>query len=190
MYVSSSHVCYSKLIIDGAYHIILKKMSIKLLYLWSKLLYLLDIWLQLIVGDFGLSYDQQRVQMGMWSLMASPLLMSVDLRTIKNESRLLLQNPNVIAINQDPLGKQGIRVKKVGMVADVRWHGMPQWQGMPVWYGIPRWHQGFCPFIIIYQLLVLIHLFSATIISGYDANLQAIICLVKIKTHIVKCYYY
>ena len=66
-----------------------------------------------MVGDFGLSYDQQRVQMGMWAIMASPLLMSVDLRTIKKESKMLLQNPHVIAINQDPRGKQGTRMKKV-----------------------------------------------------------------------------
>ena len=50
--------------------------------------------------------------MGMWAIMASPLLMSVDLRTIKKESKMLLQNPHVIAINQDPRGKQGTRMKK------------------------------------------------------------------------------
>ena len=68
---------------------------------------------QLIVGDYGLSYDQQRVHMGMWAIMASPLLMSVDLRAIRPESKALLLNKGVIAINQDPLGVQGIRVMKV-----------------------------------------------------------------------------
>ncbi len=65
---------------------------------------------QLIIGNFGLSYDQQRVQMAMWAIMASPLLMSVDLRTINPMSKALLQNKNVIAINQDPLGFQGKRI--------------------------------------------------------------------------------
>lgn len=44
--------------------------------------------------------------MGMWAMFAAPLIMSVDLGTIRNESRAILQNPRLIAINQDPLGKQ------------------------------------------------------------------------------------
>lgn len=64
----------------------------------------------LIIGDFGLSYDQERVQMGMWAIMASPLLMSVDLRNIRASSKALLQHRGLIAINQDPMGIQGKRV--------------------------------------------------------------------------------
>ena len=48
--------------------------------------------------------------------MASPLIMSVDLRNIRNESRALLQNPHAIAINQDRMGKQGRRIAKVHVV--------------------------------------------------------------------------
>ena len=69
--------------------------------------------LQLIIGNFGLSWEQQRTQMALWSIMASPLIMSVDLRNIRNESRALLQNPHAIAINQDRMGKQGRRIAKV-----------------------------------------------------------------------------
>ena len=65
------------------------------------------------MGDFGLSYDQQRVQMAIWSMMAAPLYMSNDLRNIKPESRDLLLNKRVIAINQDKLGIQGQRLYKV-----------------------------------------------------------------------------
>ena len=72
---------------------------------------------QIIAGDFGLSYDQQQVQMAIWSIMAAPLYMSNDLRNIKPESRDLLLNKRVIAINQDPLGIQGQRLYKVS--ADV-----------------------------------------------------------------------
>jgi len=46
----------------------------------------------------------------MWAIMASPLIMSVDLRTIPQQSKDILLNRNVIAINQDKLGKQGKRV--------------------------------------------------------------------------------
>ncbi|KAL3879987.1 hypothetical protein ACJMK2_032259 [Sinanodonta woodiana] len=67
---------------------------------------------QLIIGDFGLSYDQQRVQMGMWAIMASPLFMSVDLRNINSQSKALLLHKGLLAINQDYLGKMGRRVWK------------------------------------------------------------------------------
>ena len=60
-----------------------------------------------MTGDFGLSPLQQKAQMGMWAIMASPLFMSVDLRTISREAKELLLNERVLAINQDPLGIQG-----------------------------------------------------------------------------------
>ncbi|KAI9553546.1 hypothetical protein GHT06_021464 [Daphnia sinensis] len=70
----------------------------------------------LIIGNFGLSYDQSRAQMAMWAILASPLFMSVDLRTIRPEMKAILQNKNVIAVNQDELGIQGKRIfKKSGV---------------------------------------------------------------------------
>ncbi|XP_005992066.1 alpha-galactosidase A [Latimeria chalumnae] len=66
----------------------------------------------LVIGNFGLSQDQQITQMALWAIMAAPLLMSNDLRQIDPEAKALLQNKNIIAINQDPLGRQGYRVSK------------------------------------------------------------------------------
>ncbi|XP_054852361.1 alpha-galactosidase A [Eublepharis macularius] len=66
----------------------------------------------LVIGNFGLSWDQQITQMALWAMMAAPLLMSNDLRHISPASKALLQNKEVIAINQDPLGKQGYRITK------------------------------------------------------------------------------
>lgn len=65
---------------------------------------------ELIVGDYGMSLGQQQAQMGMWALMASPLFMSVDLRNIDEAAKEILLNPQVLAINQDPLGIQGRRL--------------------------------------------------------------------------------
>ena len=59
-----------------------------------------------------MSYDQSRTQMAIWAIMAAPLIMSTDLRTIKQEFKDILLNRDVIKINQDPLGIQGIRVKR------------------------------------------------------------------------------
>ncbi|CAI7993969.1 Alpha-N-acetylgalactosaminidase [Geodia barretti] len=55
---------------------------------------------------FG-NLDQQMSQMAMWAIFASPLLMSNDLWNIPEDSREILQNPEVIAVNQDKLGVQG-----------------------------------------------------------------------------------
>jgi hypothetical protein len=67
----------------------------------------------LIVGDFGLSYDQERVQFGMWCMMASPLFMSVDLRNIRQTSKDLLLNKNLLRIHSDELLVQAYRISKV-----------------------------------------------------------------------------
>lgn len=66
----------------------------------------------LIIGNFGLSYEQSKVQMAIWAILAAPLLMSVDLRTIRPEYKAILQNKKIIAIDQDKLGIQGRRIYK------------------------------------------------------------------------------
>ncbi|KAJ7384508.1 hypothetical protein OS493_021137 [Desmophyllum pertusum] len=64
----------------------------------------------LIVGDFGLSFEESKAQFAIWSIMASPLIMSTDLRKISPWAKEILQNSEVIAVNQDKLGKMGRRV--------------------------------------------------------------------------------
>lgn len=63
-----------------------------------------------IVGDFGLSVDESRAQFSIWSILAAPLLLSNDLRTLTPEQKQILLNRHVIAVNQDPLGELGKRV--------------------------------------------------------------------------------
>ena len=50
--------------------------------------------------------------MALWSIMAAPLIMSNDLRTIKEEFKNILLNQGAIKINQDPLGIQGRRIQR------------------------------------------------------------------------------
>ncbi|XP_060805700.1 alpha-N-acetylgalactosaminidase isoform X2 [Amyelois transitella] len=66
----------------------------------------------LLIGNFGLTIDQARVQMAVWSILAAPLLMSTDLATIRPEFKEILLNKDIIAIDQDKMGKQGLRVWK------------------------------------------------------------------------------
>ena len=78
----------------------------------------------IIVGNFGLSHDQSRVQMAVWAIMAAPLIMSNDLRTLKQADRDLLLNKHVIKIDQDPLGIPGKRVR----IENVRICSLDQFQ--------------------------------------------------------------
>ena len=62
------------------------------------------------VGNKGLSYEEQRSQMTMWSIMAAPIMISSDVRSMSNETKELYLNKDMIAINQDSLGVQGHRI--------------------------------------------------------------------------------
>ncbi|XP_030201523.1 alpha-N-acetylgalactosaminidase [Gadus morhua] len=75
----------------------------------------------LIIGNFGLSTDQSRSQMALWAIMAAPLFMSNDLRTISSGARAILQNKAIIRISQDPMGVQGKRLLKDKCGIDVYW---------------------------------------------------------------------
>lgn len=66
---------------------------------------------ELIIGDFGLNFEQSKAQFAIWSVMASPLIMSNDLRKISPWAKEILLNSEVIAVNQDKLGKMGRRVQ-------------------------------------------------------------------------------
>ena len=87
--------------------------------------------LQLIIGNFGLSLDQARAQMGMWAMFAAPLIMSVDLRTIRPEFSDILLNREVIKIDQDPLGIQARRVFREKHVDVFTRPIMPTYKVMP-----------------------------------------------------------
>lgn len=67
---------------------------------------------QLLIGNDGLSEDDCRIQMAMWAIFASPLFMSVDLEEIEPWAKAILTNRRVIAINQDALGRQGLRLSE------------------------------------------------------------------------------
>ncbi|XP_076838177.1 alpha-N-acetylgalactosaminidase-like [Brachyhypopomus gauderio] len=80
----------------------------------------------LIIGNYGLSLDQSEAQMALWAIMAAPLFMSTDLRTLTSEARNILQNRAAIAINQDPLGVQGRRILQDHGGIEVFWRPLSQ----------------------------------------------------------------
>jgi len=62
----------------------------------------------------GCSDIEYRTQMSMWSMFSAPLIIGADVRRIRPAALAILSNAEVIAIDQDPLGKQAIRVARTG----------------------------------------------------------------------------
>jgi alpha-galactosidase len=64
----------------------------------------------LLAGTGLLTLTQSRAQFSLWAMMAAPLLMDADLLTIPADGAAILSNPEVIAVDQDPAGIQGVRL--------------------------------------------------------------------------------
>lgn len=61
-------------------------------------------------GGFELSQTESTSQLVLWAEMASPLIIGSDPRTLSSAMLSVLENPSVIAVDQDPLGIQGVAV--------------------------------------------------------------------------------
>jgi alpha-galactosidase len=78
----------------------------------------------LVVGTVGwgnphpskLSPDEQYLHFSLWCLFSAPLLIGCDMEKLDDFTMNLLTNDEVIAINQDPLGKQATCVQTIGDV--------------------------------------------------------------------------
>jgi alpha-galactosidase len=66
------------------------------------------------VGNGGMSEDEYRTHMSLWAILAAPLMAGNDLTQMTPYTVQLLTNPDVIAVDQDPAGKQGYRVAQEG----------------------------------------------------------------------------
>ncbi|OAM86945.1 hypothetical protein AW736_25565 [Termitidicoccus mucosus] len=75
----------------------------------------------LVVGHVGwhaarrasrLAPDEQYTHVSLWSLLAAPLLIGCDLTKLDDFTLNLLTNDEVIAVNQDPLGRAARRVAR------------------------------------------------------------------------------
>ena len=62
----------------------------------------------------GLSYAEEEAHFGMWCIMSSPLLLGCDIECIPEETMRIITNPDLIAVNQDPLGLQAHVVQHEG----------------------------------------------------------------------------
>ncbi|MFG1676052.1 glycoside hydrolase family 27 protein [Micromonospora sp. NPDC049282] len=64
----------------------------------------------LIAGMPGFSAAQNRTHLSLWAISGAPLLAGNNLTTMSAETRAILGNPEVVAIDQDPLSRQGVKV--------------------------------------------------------------------------------
>jgi len=68
----------------------------------------------------GCTDEEYRTQMSMWCMFSAPLMLGCDIRNMSESTKEIILNKDIIAIDQDPLGKQAFRVwRKDGLEA---WH--------------------------------------------------------------------
>ena len=65
------------------------------------------------VGN-GMSVSEDRAHFALWCMMAAPLILGNDITDMTKETLDIITNREMIAVDQDPLGIQGLRLKKEG----------------------------------------------------------------------------
>ena len=91
----------------------------------------------LVVGRVGwgrphasrLTENEQITHISLWSMLAAPLLIGCDLGQMDDFTKALLMNDEVLAVDQDPLGKQGYRVDGGAADAQVQVWKKELWDG-------------------------------------------------------------
>jgi len=68
------------------------------------------------IGQGGQTAGQYRVQMFLWSVLGSPIILGNDIRSINNNTLTLLTNPNILVIDQDSQCVQGSQVRSTAGV--------------------------------------------------------------------------
>jgi alpha-galactosidase len=67
-----------------------------------------------LAPELGMSHTEATAQLTMWAIVAAPLIIGSDVRALSSEAVAMLTDPDVLAVNQDPLGIQGRAVKRDG----------------------------------------------------------------------------
>ncbi|KAJ1547731.1 hypothetical protein HK405_005071 [Cladochytrium tenue] len=62
------------------------------------------------VGNGGMSDSEYMLQFSAWAALKSPLILSADIRSLTDSDREIITNPDVLEINQDPLGASALYV--------------------------------------------------------------------------------
>jgi alpha-galactosidase len=63
-----------------------------------------------VTGEGGMTDSEYQTQFSMWAIMAAPLIAGNNVRNMSQATKEILLNKEVIAVDQDHLGHQGIKV--------------------------------------------------------------------------------
>jgi alpha-galactosidase len=66
------------------------------------------------VGNGGMNKEESKTHFSMWAMWSAPLLAGNDIANMSADTKEILMNKEVIAVDQDALGDQARRVRKVG----------------------------------------------------------------------------
>jgi len=66
------------------------------------------------VGNGGMTNTEYRAHFSLWCILAAPLIAGNDLRHMSPETKEILTNRDMIAVDQDPLGKEGYKLQDEG----------------------------------------------------------------------------
>jgi len=66
------------------------------------------------VGNGGMTDMEYKAHFSLWCIIAAPLIAGNDVRDMRPAIKKILTNKELIAVDQDPLGEQGVRVRKNG----------------------------------------------------------------------------
>ncbi|SFV32433.1 glycoside hydrolase family 27 protein [Thermoflavifilum thermophilum] len=66
------------------------------------------------VGNGGMTTTEYRAHFSLWCILAAPLIAGNDLRHMSPETKEILTNRDMIAVDQDPLGKEGYKLQDDG----------------------------------------------------------------------------
>ncbi len=66
------------------------------------------------VGNGGMTDKEYQAHFSLWAMLAAPLIAGNDLRAMTPATQAILTNAEIIALNQDKLGKQATRLKRDG----------------------------------------------------------------------------
>lgn len=66
------------------------------------------------VGNGELTLDENKAHFSLWCILSAPLMLGNDIRELTPEIYAIITNKEMIDINQDPLGKQGSKIRDEG----------------------------------------------------------------------------
>ncbi|MDR0581998.1 MAG: glycoside hydrolase family 27 protein [Prevotellaceae bacterium] len=64
-------------------------------------------------GNEGFTHHENQSHFALWAMLNSPLILGNDIRSMTEETRAVLTNKDIIALNQDTLGIQAFRYKTI-----------------------------------------------------------------------------